>query len=114
MRVPITLPATHERRKKPAVFSGALYRKGALSLVDQGVVSATNFLTMILLGRTATQELGEYQLGFSIALLAMCVQNALITSPYTLFGNRLDGHHAPNMPAARWCTNGDCRQFARW
>ena len=52
-------------RSAPRAFSGTLFRKGTLSLIDQGVVSATNFLTMILLGRTATQELGEYQLGFS-------------------------------------------------
>src|SRR5262249_16512355 len=31
---------------------GSLFRKGVLSLVDQGVVSAVNFLTMVLVGRT--------------------------------------------------------------
>ena len=99
LHIPATLPgvaakngaAASDSRSVPRVFSGTLFRKGTLSLIDQGVVSATNFLTMVLLGRTATQELGEYQLGFSIVLLAMCVQNALISSPYTLFGNRMEG-----------------------
>jgi O-antigen/teichoic acid export membrane protein len=84
-------PALHPARGLPGFFSGTLFRKGALSLFDQAVVSATNFLTMVLLGRTAEQELGVYQLAFSIVLLATCVQNALISSPYTLFGNRMEG-----------------------
>ena len=98
LHIPAALPGANiaaatasDSRSVPRVFSGTLFRKGTLSLIDQGVVSATNFLTMVLLGRTATQELGEYQLGFSIVLLAMCVQNALISSPYTLFGNRMEG-----------------------
>jgi O-antigen/teichoic acid export membrane protein len=67
-----------------------IYQKGVLSLVDQAVVSGTNFLTMVFLGRTDKDELGVYQLGFSIVLLATCIQGALISSPYTVFGNRMD------------------------
>ena len=98
LHIPATLPdiaakTTAAASDSPAcrVFSGTLFRKGTLSLIDQGVVSATNFLTMILLGAPRRKNLGEYQLGFSLVLLAMCVQNALISSPYTLFGNRIEG-----------------------
>jgi O-antigen/teichoic acid export membrane protein len=66
------------------------YRKGVLSLFDQAVVSGTNFFTMVFLGRTDEHELGVYQLGFSVVLLATCMQNALISSPYAVFGNRMD------------------------
>jgi O-antigen/teichoic acid export membrane protein len=78
---------------KPAVAAEhrrGIYQKGVLSLVDQAVVSGTNFLTTVFLGRTDKDELGVYQLGFSIVLLATCIQGALISSPYTVFGNRMD------------------------
>ncbi|MCC7086830.1 MAG: hypothetical protein IT427_17670, partial [Pirellulales bacterium] len=45
----------------PSAFAESrcrLYQKGVLSLVDQAVVSGTNFLTMVLLGRTEKDELG--------------------------------------------------------
>jgi O-antigen/teichoic acid export membrane protein len=78
---------------------GSVFHKGMLSLADQGIVSAVNFLTMVLLRRSvvgtadvANQELGIYNLGFSIVVLATCAQNALIASPYAVFGNRLTGH----------------------
>ena len=46
---------------------------------------------MVLVGRASQHELGVYLLGFSVVLLIMCAQNALISSPYALFGNRLEG-----------------------
>src|SRR4051812_19517548 len=65
---------------------GNIFRKGILSLFDQAVVSATSFLTMLLLGRAAgldsaterAHQLGLYQLGLTIVLLSICVQNSLI------------------------------------
>src|SRR5690606_14089630 len=57
---------------------------------DQAFVCGTNFLTMVFLGSTDEHELGVYQLGFSIVLLATCIQGALISAPYTVFGNRMD------------------------
>lgn len=104
--------AAHVRRGLPSFFSGTLFRKGALSLVDQALVSATNFLTMVLLGRTAEQELGVYQLGFSLVLLAMCVQNALISSPYALFGNRLDGERRAQYAGSTLLHQGAFSVFA--
>jgi O-antigen/teichoic acid export membrane protein len=83
-----------------ALAGGSVFHKGVLSLFDQGVVSAVNFLTMVLVGRAVGQEfvgkgaeheLGLYQLGFSIVVLATTVQNALICAPYAVFGNRLTG-----------------------
>ena len=46
--------------------------KGWFSLVNQGVVSATNFLTGVLIGRFCTkEEFGLFVLGFSIVLLVL-------------------------------------------
>jgi len=86
------------RRFFDAFAGGSVFRKSAIALIDQGVVSAVNFLTMVLLRRTigggieaAEHQLGLYQLGFSVVLLATCIQNALISTPYAVFGNRLRG-----------------------
>lgn len=57
-----------------------------LGMVDQGVVSATNFLTTILVGKFAgASELGEYALAFTLLVLALTVQDCLVSSPYTVF-----------------------------
>ena len=45
----------------------------------------------MLLGRTASHELGIYQLGFTLIMLGNCTQNALISTPYTLLRSRLQG-----------------------
>jgi O-antigen/teichoic acid export membrane protein/GT2 family glycosyltransferase len=63
-----------------------------LSLADQGIVSATNFATTILLGRMAWKaELGNYWLGMTLVLLILSALNSLISSPLTLFIQRKDG-----------------------
>src|SRR5437764_1423163 len=63
-----------------------------LAMVDQGVVSAARFGTNVVIGRVCgKEELGLYALGFSVLLLVVCAQEALVTTPYTVFGNRLAG-----------------------
>jgi O-antigen/teichoic acid export membrane protein len=93
-----TVTASWIDRLVAALSGGSIFRKSVLALVDQGVVSAVNFLTIVLIRRstsgtvgTAEHELGLYQLGFSIVMLTTCVQNALISMPYAVFGNRLHG-----------------------
>ena len=71
---------------------GATARKGLASLADQSVVSGTRFLMTILLGRLCgADELGIYSLGFSILMIIQCVQQSLISGPYTVFGHRYRG-----------------------
>jgi O-antigen/teichoic acid export membrane protein len=88
------------KRLAESLRGGTMVRKGLVSLVDQGVVSAVNFFTMVLIqhavqrqfDRTvAYHELGLYTLAFSIVQLASAAQGALITTPYAVFGNRLQG-----------------------
>lgn len=75
---------------RPGRFAGA--RSGVLALLDQAVVSGTNFLTIVLVGRTCGQEqLGFYSLGFTVLVLVAAAQESLITAPYTVFRERVGG-----------------------
>lgn len=66
--------------------------KGLWALLDQGFVSGGRFATTILIGRCAGQaELGAYSLGFSLLVLVTCIQEALISAPYTIFHSRREG-----------------------
>jgi O-antigen/teichoic acid export membrane protein len=66
--------------------------QGILSLADQAVVSATNFLTGVIIARTCFKdELGLYMLGFSLILLMTDFQTSLITTPYMVYAPRLRG-----------------------
>jgi O-antigen/teichoic acid export membrane protein len=67
-------------------------RKGWFTLANQGVVSATNFLTGVLIGRFCTkEEFGLYMLGYSIVFFVMDIQTSLISTPYMVYSPRLKG-----------------------
>lgn len=75
----------------PARLLRAATHKGTLSLLDQGIVSGTNFLTTIIIGRICgPEELGIYALVFTIMVLVVCVHQSLLMTPYTMYVNRLD------------------------
>src|ERR1039458_5166888 len=79
-----------------ALWSTIPKRQGILSLVDQAVVSATNFLTGIIIARACSkEELGLYMLGFSLILLVTDLQTSLISTPFMIYAPRLrDDAHA--------------------
>ena len=59
-------------------------------MADQGVASATNFLTGVIIARACTkEELGLYMLGFSLISLMTDLQTSLITTPYMVYAPRL-------------------------
>ncbi len=67
-------------------------RQGALGLVDQAVVSGTQFLTTVMIGRACgKEELGVFTLAFSFFVIAMGVQNSFVILPYTIYTHRLKG-----------------------
>jgi O-antigen/teichoic acid export membrane protein len=67
-------------------------RQGVHSLLDQGVVSATNFLTGVIIARACSKdELGLYMLGFSLFLFLVDLQTSLIATPYMIYAPRLQG-----------------------
>jgi O-antigen/teichoic acid export membrane protein len=60
-----------------------------MALIDQTVVSGTSFLTTILIGRwCGVDELGVYSLGLSMLVSWACVQESLISLPYTIYWRR--------------------------
>lgn len=68
---------------------GIALGKNTLALIDQAVVSGTNFLTAVMIGRAAgVGELGIYSLGFSLLVAWTCAQDALIALPYTIYCHR--------------------------
>lgn len=65
---------------------GASTIRSAIGLADQAIVSGSRFIATILLGRICgADELGAYGLGFTFVVLLACIQNALVTLPYTVF-----------------------------
>ena len=84
-------------RAKP-LFNGCRHyvssvgRGGVIALMDQVVASATNFLTGIIIGRACTKdEFGLYLLCFNIVLFVVDLQTSLLSSPYTVYCQRLKG-----------------------
>jgi O-antigen/teichoic acid export membrane protein len=63
-----------------------------LSLADQTVASATNFLTGVVVARACSkEEFGLYMLGVSLVLLITDVQTSLISTPFMIYAPRLKG-----------------------
>src|SRR6185369_17376806 len=70
----------------------SLLKKSGLSVVDQAVVSGTNFATSVLLGRFAVQEeLGVYYLALSVIYFARGIQEQLVSAPYMIYCSRKRG-----------------------
>jgi O-antigen/teichoic acid export membrane protein len=64
----------------------------ALALADQAVVSSASLLTTIILGRfTHPNELGLYAIGASLMVLALNLQESLVSLPYTIQRHRVLG-----------------------
>ncbi|QDT14144.1 oligosaccharide flippase family protein [Alienimonas californiensis] len=57
----------------------------ALAIADQAAVSGTRFVTTVTVGRFAgAEELGVYALATAGLILAGCVQESIVTKPYTV------------------------------
>jgi O-antigen/teichoic acid export membrane protein len=61
--------------------------KGGLALLDQGLISGSNFLLSLLLARWLTPEsYGVYALAFGIYVLLQLIYGALVLEPMAVFG----------------------------
>lgn len=79
---------TSKHAPRRATITGVWHWLAAL--VDQGLVSGTRFLTTIIIGRyCGADELGTYSLAFSLLVLGCCFQEAIVTTPYAVLGQRL-------------------------
>jgi hypothetical protein len=61
--------------------------KGALAIVDQGLLSGSNFLLAVLLARWLPRDqYGAFALGFSIFLFLSGLHNAFFLEPMSVLG----------------------------
>ena len=62
------------------------------AFADQGLISATNLVTMVLLARgMSLAAFGSFTLIYSVMLVANSLQDALITQPHNILGTTLRG-----------------------
>ena len=85
-QVPMAAPAApRERRGLAAPCANGRFTT-LLGILDQGVVSLTNFGTTVIVGKVAgITDLGIYSLGFTVVLFALAVQECFVVAPYTVF-----------------------------
>jgi O-antigen/teichoic acid export membrane protein len=73
--------------KRPWAAYSPLVRKGALSIVDQGLISGSNFLVSVVLARWLSESAyGAYSLAYVAFLYVSLVQQALVLEPMSVFG----------------------------
>lgn len=74
-----------DRRQPAASATRRAAGHWAVALFDQAVVSGTRFLASILIARyCGPTELGHYSVAFMAFLLAGCIQESLVTTPYAV------------------------------
>lgn len=61
--------------------------KGTLAILDQGLISGSNFVVSILLARWLTPDLyGAYAIAFGVFVLLTLIYSALVLEPMSVFG----------------------------
>jgi len=71
---------------------GRIVRENGWPLADQGVMSATNFLTVVVLARALDPSaFGEFVLAYTTLLFVSGFQTALVTQPHNVLGQRRTG-----------------------
>ncbi len=75
-------------RARPDMVAAALRLLASNQLASwlgQGLVSATNFIVLLMVARWGSvEDVGYYAIGFSILMLATVAQDALVTRPYAI------------------------------
>ena len=61
-------------------------------LADQGLISATNFVTLLVLGRALTpSDFGAFALVYTVLIFINSLQSALVTQPHNVLGAAREG-----------------------
>lgn len=95
-------PSAEETRRKTAgcgfpesivhLLRNRIARAWSASFADQALISAVNFATGVMIGRSCSKdEFGLYMLGFSAVLLVTDIQISLVSTPYMVYSPRMDG-----------------------
>lgn len=70
-----------------------LMRRGVWGIADQALVSASNFILMILVARQiGPSAFGVFIIAYTLMLFASSLQSALFTQPHNFLGPRRQGH----------------------
>ena len=65
---------------------GETARKTYLAIFDRLLVSGTNFLTLVIIGRICgLNELGIFSLAWTITITVLVIQESFLLAPYTVF-----------------------------
>jgi O-antigen/teichoic acid export membrane protein len=80
------IPQNRAARMK-SLLSGKAAQEGYLAVIDQSIISLSNFLATLLLARTVSPtELGMYGVGFTSLRLVRSIQEGLTIQPLNTFG----------------------------
>jgi O-antigen/teichoic acid export membrane protein len=107
---PIAKPGLPSRwaRSLFNLFSGEGARQGYLAAIDQGAISASNFLATIILARSVSPtELGVYGVGFIALRLVRSLQEGLFVQPMNVLAASL-----PVSEFRRYATSTSILQIA--
>ncbi|MDA8745580.1 hypothetical protein N9N28_13190 [Rubripirellula amarantea] len=81
--------------------------RGVWAIADQAVISLSSLLATVVIGRFAGAEsLGQYVVGFSIAVTFSCLVRALIVAPFGVFIFRAPEADRCVMRSAMWLQAG--------
>jgi O-antigen/teichoic acid export membrane protein len=74
-----------------------------LSVADQAITSGTSFVTAVIVGRSCSQaDLGVYYLALTFTLALAGFHEAIISSPYAIFGARRRGRELAEFGGSVW------------
>lgn len=80
------------RRRIKDLRLGSLFHRGAWGVCDQAFISATNFVTTVVLVRNlGPATYGAFALVYAGIFLANAFQSALVTRPHNVVGTTYDG-----------------------
>jgi O-antigen/teichoic acid export membrane protein len=86
---------------------GRIVRENGWPLADQGVMSATNFLTVVVLARALVPaEFGAFVLAYTTLLFANGFQTALVTQPHNVLGQARTGEEYARYTASTALAQG--------
>jgi O-antigen/teichoic acid export membrane protein len=76
---------------------------GALSIVDQAIVSGTSFVTAVIINRAVSAvEVGIYYVTLSIVIIALGIQENVIVTPYVIYSKRRQGRELAEYAGSSW------------
>jgi O-antigen/teichoic acid export membrane protein len=81
--------------------------RGFWAIADQAILSLTSLISAVVIGRFAgTEVLGQFTVGFSLAVIFSCIIRALVVGPFAIFVFRVPESDRRPMRSAMWLQCG--------